>query len=187
MNLKQLIGRFQTKTLLISLAVVLLVLNIGRFAVSYFNEQQEEVMNKIELLEQYRYSVQNLAQTKNKVTTLDRQKQLLDKYFFRGSSEEEVSSEMQIQLQEMIIDAALEPEFLRPVRRGDVGKGKDFDEITINLRMSGTLEGFVNFLRNLYKSKHLFKIESFTLKPYKNSELKIVLEITGYYKLPASG
>ena len=187
MNLKQLIRRFQTKTLLIAVVVALLVLNIGRFAISYFNDQQEQVLNKIDMLEQYQDSIQDLSQLKNKVATLERQKQLLDNYFFTGTSEEDVSSKMQIQLQEMVINANLEPEFLRPVHHSDVGKGKEFDEIAINLRMSGTLEGFEAFLRNLYKSKNLFKIESFTLKPYKNTELKIVLEIKGYYKLSTSG
>ncbi len=183
MNLKQLIRRFQTKTVLIAVVAVLLVLNIGRFAIGYFNERQEQVMNKIELLQQYRDSIQELSQLKNKVTALERQKEIADRYFFTGASEEDVSSAMQIQLQEMVINANLEPEFLRPVHRGDAGKGKEFDEISINLRMSGTLEGFVTFLRNLYKSKNLFRIESFTLKPYKNTELKIVLEIKGYYTL----
>lgn len=184
MNLKQLLSRFQTKTLLIAVAVVLLVLNVGRYAVGYYNERQEEVMNKIALLEQYRVSTQELGQLKNRVASLERQKEVLDRYFFKGNSEEEVSSAMQIQLQEMVINANLEPEFLRPVRRGDSGKGgKEFDEISINVRMSGTLDNFAAFLKNLYRSKNLFKIESFTLKPFKNTELKIVLEIKGYYRL----
>ena len=185
MNLKQLLSRFQTKTLLIAVAVILLALNIGRLAVNYFNEQQEQVVNKIALLEQYRNSTQELSQLKNRVATLERQKQLLDKFFITGNSEEEVSSAMQIQLQEMVISAKLEPEFLRPVRRGDTGNGKEFHEIAMNVRMSGTLDSFLAFLKNLYKSKNLFKIESFTLKPYKNTELKIVLEVKGYYKLSA--
>ena len=183
MNFKQLLSRFQNKTLLIAFAAILLVLNIGRLAIGYYNDRQEEVMNKIALLEQYRDSTQILNQLKSRVTTLERQKQMLDRYFFTGSSEEEVSSAMQIQLQEQVINANLEPEFLRPVRRGDTGKGKEFDEISINVRMSGSLDSFVAFLKNLYKSKNLFKIVSFTLKPYKNTELKIVLEVKGYYKL----
>ena len=183
MNLKQLLSRFQTKTLLIAVAVVLLVLNAGRYAVGYFAAQQEEVENKIILLQKYRDSVVQLGQLKSRVANLERQQQALDKFFFRGNSEEEVASAMQIQLQDMVINANLEPEFLRPVRRGDTSKGKQFDEIAINLRMSGSLENYATFLKNIYRSKNLFKIESFTLKPYKGDQLKIVMEIKGYYKI----
>ena len=51
------------------------------------------------------------------------------------------------------------------------------------MRLAGTLEEFISFLGNLYKSGNLFKIESFTLKPYKKTELKIFLDMKGFYKI----
>ena len=50
-------------------------------------------------------------------------------------------------------------------------------------RLSGTLEGFSAFLANLYRSNKLYRIESFSIKSYKGTALKIFIDINGYYKL----
>lgn len=187
-RLKQILGRFQSKTLLIGIAIILLVVNVARMAIGYYNEQQQQVAEKIALLDQYRVSTQKLNQLKNRVAGLKRQEQILDRYFFTGKSEEEISSAMQIKLQEMVTNAELEPEYIRPVTRGGGAvKSKDFGEIAVNLRLSGSIDKFAEFLKNLYKSQHLFKIESFSVKPFKKTELKIVLEVKGFYKIQAKG
>lgn len=185
-RIKQLLGQFESRTLLIAVAVTLLVLNVGRMAVGYYNEKQQEIIEKVALLEQQRSSTLKLNQLRNKVTGLKRQKQRLEKYLFTGKSEEEISSAMQIKLQEMVVKSKLEPEYIRPIRRGDGAKGKQFGEIAVNVRLSGTIDNFAEFLKNLYKSKHLFKIESFSVKPFKKTELKIVLEVKGYYTTDAT-
>lgn len=184
-RLKQILGRFQGRTLLIGIAVILLIVNVSRMAIGYYNEQQQQVAEKIALLDQYRASTQKLNQLKNRVAGLKRQEQRLERYLFTGKSEEEISSAMQIKLQEMVTKAELQPEYIRPVTRGGSVKSKDFGEIAVNLRLSGPIDKFAEFLKNLYKSQHLFKIESFSIKPFKKTELKIVLEVKGFYKIQA--
>lgn len=181
-RIKQLLGQFESRTLLVAVVVILLILNASRMVVSYYNEKHQEIIEKAALLEQQKSSIQNLNQLKNRVAGLKRQKQRLEQYLFIGKSEEEISSAIQIKLQDIVTTSELEPEYIRPVRKGDKGNDENFGEISVNVRLSGTIDNFADFLKNLYNSKHLFKIESFSVKPFKETELKIVLEVKGYYK-----
>ena len=56
-------------------------------------------------------------------------------------------------------------------------------EVVINMRLSGTLEGFLELIAELYRSDLLFKVDSFVLRPFKGTEMKILLDITGFYRL----
>lgn len=181
-HLKQILGQYQRRTLLIALAVILLLLNGGRMAVTYYNESQHAIADKILLLAQHRASVQTLDQLQARVEILRRQQQRLNRYFVPGKSEEEILSTIQIKLQEMVSRAAMNPEFIRPVRRGGGAKNDDFGEISVNVRMSGTLNNFTVFLKNLYMSQYFFKIESFAIKPFKQDMVQIVLEVKGFHK-----
>ncbi len=181
-RLPAMLRQLQSRTVLIIIAALLLVLNLGRLAINYYDERREELDNKIALLEQYHAAAQQLGTLKNSVAGLEKQRSQLEVYLFTGASEEEIASAMQIMIQEMVVKAGLEPEFLRPVKSGGTAKSKEYGEIAIKVRMAGNLTNFVEFIRNLYRSDRLFKIESFTLKPFKNTELKIFLELKGYYK-----
>lgn len=182
-TLSQIIGRYQRKTLLIAVAVALLAVNVGRLTIGHYRDSQAELENKIALLQQYRISTARLAGFKARITRIERQKKRLEGYLFTGESEEDISSAMQIMLQEKVVKAGLEPESIRPVRNTGSAKGRDYNEIAIKVRLSGTLSDFVAFVADIYKSQYLFKIESFTLKPYKKEYLKVFVEINGYYRL----
>ena len=189
-RLVQLTARLRSRKSLIIIAVVLLILNLFRLVYDHFDQKEENVSNRIALLEQYRMTIRNLDETRERVAWLETQAEDIDNYLLSGPSEEKIISDIQIKLQEQISLAALSVESLRPVRRRtDKSKTKDkeksYNVAEINIRLSGTLNQFVNFLGYLYKSKKLYHIESFTLKPYKNKELKIFLDFKGYYKVAA--
>ena len=80
-------------------------------------------------------------------------------------------------------------ESIRPIRQArDTSRDNETDqvaleEVTIKARLVGTQQQFVEFLSDLYSSEQFFKIESFTLKPYKKAWLKIFVEFKGYYFL----
>lgn len=181
----QIIGRIQTRQFLIIFAVVLLVLNLSRFLHDHFTQQQEEISSRVALLGQYRMSTLKLAETREKVARLKKQMEKLDGYLISGISEEEIESNLQITLQQQVSMAGMAVESLRPVKRSDKAKDKDkkYGEITIKMRLSGTLNEFIDFIASLYKSKTLYQIESLTLKPYRNKGLKVFLDYKGYYKI----
>ncbi|MEJ2033143.1 MAG: type II secretion system protein GspM [Deltaproteobacteria bacterium] len=175
-------SRIGTKPLLIGIVVLLMVLNLFRFAVGSYENKKETIQARQELLARYEASLRQLPSLRSRVSALDRQKKMFQSYLFSGGSEEEIASSMQIMIQKQLVEAGLNPESLRPLRSGDT-KGKEYGEISIKVRSAGTLNEFISFLSNLYRSRQLLRIESFTLKPYNQSELKIFIDFKGYYKL----
>jgi hypothetical protein len=188
-SISQLVARLQNRKVLITIAVALLLLNLFRLAVDQFNQRSEEAESRVALLEQYRMTTRKLDETRERVAWLETQAKEFESYLLTGGSEEKIISDVQIKLQEQIAIAGLTVESLSPARRIDRTKGKEkenkYDAVDINIRLSGTLNQFVEFLAQLYRSKTLFRIESFTLKPYKNKDLKIFLDFKGYYNLNA--
>ena len=186
-QLLEYINRFDRRHLLLGMAVLLLLLNIGRWGINYLDSRQQELSNRIELLAQYQESVNKLPQVQQRVRGLKKRAQYLESFLFTGDSEEKIASAMQIKLQSQISKAGLAPEFIQPLRNRDKNRAEKIDDIGIKLRMSGSLNNFATFLKNIYNSKHLFKIESLTIKPFKKDELKIFMEVRGIYRLTTSG
>ena len=170
---------------LITIAAILLIINLFRGTIAHFNQKQEEIENLAAQLEQYRITTRKLDETRDKVTWLASQKKKMDSHLLKGDSEEKMISDMQIALQDQITNAGLAVEALRPTRRSDKTKDKEteYGEVTINIRLSGTLNQFVDFLAHLYQSQTLYQIETVTLKSYKQ-DLKIFFDVKGYYKIP---
>ena len=173
------------KILFLSLAGLLLLLNIGRLSLQAYNNQIAAAEEKQNLLAQYHETVNQLPTLKKRVARLKQKSVKLEQYLFSGSSEEEVSSAMQIMLQEQVTKAGLEPESIRPMVSSSSSKtaSRDYHEISIKIRLSGTLSQFVDFIAQLYRSNKLFQVESFTLKPYKKTEMKIFIDLKGFYTL----
>ncbi len=171
------------KVLLLSLGALLLALNLGRLAWGTYSNQIDEAEARMALLAQYESAVEELPNLKKRVGRQKQRAARLEKYLFSGESEEEVSSAMQIVLQEKVTKAGLEPESIRPLVSGKKNLNREFNEITIKIRLAGTLEHFVVFLADLYRLDKLFQIESFTLKPYKKNEMKIFLDLKGFYSI----
>ena len=186
-QIMEFIYRFERWHLLAGAAAVLLVLNLGSWAMGYLDARQEELADRMEMLAQYREAVQRLPEIEDRVAVLSRQQQQLESFLFQGENEEKIASAMQIMLQSEVSNAGLEPEFIQPVRAGEGGDRKEHGEIAIKMRMSGALNDLGRFLHSRYASKQFFRIESLSIKPFRPGELKISLDVRGYYKIGKEG
>lgn len=179
------LNRFDRRFLLLGIAGVLLVLNAGRWGFDYFSARQEELADRAALLAQYREAVLRLPEIERRLNLLRGQQRQLNGQLFSGDSEEKIASSMQILLQSQISKAGLDPEFLQPVRvpgQANVDK-QGHGDIAIKIRMSGSLNDFAKFLQAFYAGNQLFRIENFTIKPFGPGDLKIFMEVRGYYKI----
>ncbi|MCK5322550.1 MAG: type 4a pilus biogenesis protein PilO [Desulfobulbaceae bacterium] len=182
-DISRIIDRFGgKKSLLIGMMAVLLALKVGQLTMNHFDELAEQVSNREALLDQYYRTSKKLVKLKADVDRAEKRKEQLDVFLFSGESAEEISSAMQIRLQEQVIKAGLEPESIRP-SQGREHKERDYGEVAVKMRLSGSLNGFIKFLADLNRSQQLFIIEGFTLKSYKKTKLKIFMELKGYYLL----
>lgn len=186
-QLMEFIHRFDRRHLLAGVAAVLLVANLGSWAWDYLDSRQAELEDRMTMLAQYREAVQRLPELEDRVALLARRQQQLESFLFQGENEEKVASAMQIMLQSEVTNAGLEPEFIQPVRAGEGGDRKEHGEIAIKIRMSGALNDLGRFLHSRYLSKQFFRIESVSIKPFRPGELKISLDVRGYYKIGAEG
>ena len=182
-QIMEFIHRFDRRHLLVGVAVVLLVANLGRLGLGYLDSRQEELADRMAMLAQYREAVQRLPEIEDRVALLARQQQQLESFLFQGENEEKIASAMQIMLQSEVGNAGLEPEFIQPVRAGEGGDRKEHGEIVIKMRLSGVLNDLGKFLHSRYASKQFFRIENLTIKPFRPGELKIFLDVRGYYKI----
>ena len=184
-RITQLTASLKNRKVLIIIAAILLFINLFRVVIGHFNQKQEAIENRAATLAQYRIATRKLEEMRDKVAWLDSQKKIMDSHLLTGDSEEKIVSDMQLALQEQITMAGLAVESLRPTRRADKTKDQElgYGEVAIKIRLSGTLNQFVDFLAHLYQSQTLYQIESITLKPYKK-DLKIFFDVKGYYKIP---
>jgi len=184
-NLQTIMLKVRSRAFLIGLAVVLLLANLVRMGANYYTDRQDQVESQLLLLQQEQHSLARLEELRNSVAVLQARKEQLDRYFFKGESEERIASAMQIILQEKLAKANLAPESLRPLLRGggDKGKEKNIHDITIKLRLAGDIGGFLEFIAELYRSEQLFVIDNFIVKPDRNSQLKILMDLKGFYQL----
>ncbi|MBC8317093.1 MAG: type 4a pilus biogenesis protein PilO [Desulfobulbaceae bacterium] len=179
--------RFDRKTILLVSVALLLFLNLFRLAAGYYNDQKAEVETQQALLAQYQATAAKLPELKKQVGRLERRAGLLEDYLFTGTSVDEISSAMQIMLQKMVTDAGLDPESIRPIVQGKKGESGKYESIEIKIRLAGTMPQLVDFLGRFYKNKKLFVVDSFTVKPYKKTELKVFFDIKGFYSIKTAG
>jgi len=183
-NFQVLIHKIRSKPFLIGLAVALLLLNAARMLINYYQDRQLQVESRVALLQQQQRSLEKLDDLRKSVASLEARKEQLRHYLFIGESEERIASAMQITLQEKVSKAHLEPESLRPILRGgDKGQEKKIQDISIKLRLSGDIQGFLDFIAELYRSDSFFLIENFVLKPDRQNKLKILMDLKGFYQL----
>ncbi len=188
MRLAAILYQFRSRGVLITIALVLLVLNFGRLTVNYLNSREEMLANRVALLQQQRRLAAGVENLRQRVEALEQQKKGVEAFLFRGESMETVASAMQIALQEKVAKSGLTPESLRPITRGrkDKKDERHYHELAIKLRLAGDLQGMLDFIAEIYRSKHLFIIESFVIKPTRK-DLKILMDLKGFYTLAAAG
>ena len=184
-QLSQIIAFLRTRTGLIIIVAVLAALNIGRLASDKYTEYVDSIESKRALLGQYKISTRDIDTLRQRVKKLEEIKSRFDAHLFTGTTKEDVTSAMQIKLQEILALSGVNPESLRPINKTRK-KGEEtayYGEVTIKLRLTGNLENFVKFLSELYRMKYFFTIENFVIKPYKKKEIKVFLELKGFYRL----
>jgi hypothetical protein len=180
--------RFQRRTVLIAIAVLLLVLYAGRWLNDAYEVRRIELETSLNRLNQYRLVTAKAEIYEKRLQNLLTLKEQVDPYFFSGEDDNKLSSAMQLKIQALVVKAGLQAESIRPVLQK--GEGQDraendyvLGEVLIKARLDGTLAQFADFMAELYRSEKFFRIEDISLRPYRNTGLKILLELRGYYVL----
>jgi len=182
-HLSKLLSLARTRNGLLVIVGALLLLNGVRLLNAKYAEIQQSVESKQALLGQYRMSTKEIDAVRVRVQQLEARRAQFESHLFQGGSEKDVTSTMQIRLQDVLAQVGLNPESVSAVTKGGKDSGNPYGEVVIKVRLGGTLEGFVKFLAQLYTMDVLFRVENFTAKPFKKEELKIFLELKGYYRL----
>lgn len=121
---------------------------------------------------------QEIKQQKQQIARFDRA-------MLKGESQDAILSMMQIQVQSLLTDAGLEPESLRPIGARETG-GAAIQPVVLKLRLNGTLEQFKLFIAAIYRADSFFQIEGLNIKPFKLDQLKIYMDLTGYYQVSSA-
>ncbi|MFN2364901.1 MAG: GspMb/PilO family protein [Desulfurivibrionaceae bacterium] len=180
--------RFQRRTVLIALALLLLVVYAGRWIDDVYDARRTELENRLNRLGQYQLDTAKAEIYEKRLQNLLTLRKQVDHYFFSGENDNKLSSAMQLKIQALVVRAGLQAESIRPVMQKNEGpdsaeKGEVLGEVLIKTRLAGTLGQFVDFMAELYRGEKFFYIEDVSFRPYQNSGLKIFIELRGYYVL----
>lgn len=187
-NLVYFLERFQRRSLLIAVAVFLVIITLLRWVGDAYETRQEEFENKMAKLGQYQLITSKAEVFDKRQKNLLRLKGQVGRYFFTGENDDKISSAMQLLIQALVAKAGMQAESIRSTvqkvdGRQEKGAETVFGEVLLKASLAGTLEEFNGFLADLYRGKEFFAIESITLKPFRNTGLKIFIELKGYYVL----
>jgi len=189
-SLTRIFNRYRRRTWLLGLAVLLLLAKLGSLGLDNYQAREATLETRQVTLQQYRNLTANADELRARLKRLQAIRERLETRLFSGTSEEEIISAMQLNFQALVSTAGLQSESIRPVRqrsgRGAEGekaaKGEDLPgEVAIKARLVGTLSQYLELLAALEGSEKFFKIDSFTLSPYKKTGLKIALDLRGYF------
>lgn len=176
--------RIGIRGVLLSLVVLLLLVKVGFELRDSYEAARGDLENRQASLDRYLRLTGKIPELKSQLQSLTAEREKLVKILFTGSSEENIISAMQLDLQALVTTAGLESETIRPVKQknaqgsgGETGLG----EVAIKASLTGTLAAYQAFLAELYRSGRFYKIEAVTLAPYKKSELKISIDLRGYF------
>ncbi len=180
--------RFQRRTVLIALAILLLVVYTGRWVDVAYEARRIELENRLNRLGQYQLVAAKAEKYEKRLQNLLILREEVAHYFFSGEDDNKLSSAMQLKIQALVVRAGLQAESIRPVMQKNEGpdsaeNGDVLGEVLIKTRLAGTLGQFVDFMAELYRSEKFFYIEDVSFRPYQNSGLKIFIELRGYYVL----
>jgi hypothetical protein len=176
--------RLGNRGLLLALVGLLLLVKLGVELQNSYAAVRGELESRQASLARYRKLTGKAPELKGRLQSLMDERERLGKVLFAGSSEENIISAMQLDLQALVTTAGLETETIRPVKQknareaeGETGLG----EVAIKASLNGTLAGYQTLLAELYSSPKFYKIEAVTLSPYKKSDLKILIDLRGYF------
>lgn len=176
--------RIGSRGMLLGMVGVLLLVKLGLELRDSYAAAQGELESRQTSLARYRKVTGKAPELKSQLQSLIADRERLKKVLFTGSSEENIISAMQLDLQALATTAGLETETIRPVKQknaqeagGEAGLG----EVAIKASLNGTLVAYQAFLAELYNSPKFYKIEAVTLSPYKKSDLKMLIDLRGYF------
>jgi hypothetical protein len=176
--------RISSRGLLLGLVGLLLLVKLGFKLQDAYEAAQDDLESRQANLARYLKLAGKTPELKSQLQRLTAERERLVKVLFTGSSEENIISAMQLDLQALVTTAGLESETIRPVKQKNAqgsGGGTGLGEVAIKASLNGTLAGYQAFLAELYRSGRFYKIEAVTLSPFKKSDLKILIDLRGYF------
>lgn len=172
-----------SRGLLLGLVGLLLLVKLGLNMQDSYKTAQDDLEKRQASLTRYQKLTGKIPELKSQLQRLTAERERLDKILFTGSSEENIISAMQLDLQALVTTAGLEAETIRPVKQKNAQEGGEpgLGEVAIKATMNGTLASYQAFLAELYRSDRFYKVEAVTISPYKKSDLKILIDLRGYF------
>jgi hypothetical protein len=183
-SLPRILHRIGSRGLLLALVGLLLLVKLGLNLRDAYKTAYSDLESRQASLVRYQKLAGKAPELKDQLQRLTAEREKLMQVLFTGSSDENIISAMQLDLQALVTTAGLETETIRPVKQKTVqegGDGKGLGEVAIKASLNGTLAGYQAFLAELYRSGRFYKIEAVTLSPYKKSDLKILIDLRGYF------
>jgi hypothetical protein len=172
------------KRLIISGAVLMSLVACLVFGLSRYNDMQVELEDREQALFVNQKNVRKLSSIRQQIKQQKQQVIQFERALLKGQGQDKIISTMQIQVQAMLTSADLEPESLRPVTTRETS-GAVIQSAILKLRISGTFEQFNLFLATIYKADTFYQVEGLTIKPFKQDQLKIYMDLRGYYQISA--
>ncbi len=174
----------RTRFILGGVALLLLLVNLATYGLDRYRERLVSIDNRQSFLARQRVTAARLPLIKEKLFLQETQRRELEKLLFRGRSEEEISSSIQVMLQRELAAANLTLESLRPrPESASGGPTADFSTVAMTLQAVGPLDGFTSFLAALYRAEQFLKVESFSVQYHSEDKVKVSLDLKGFYRL----
>ncbi len=183
-SISRILHRTGSRGLLLGVVGLLVLVKLGLWLQETYQADQAELASRQASLVRSRKLTGKIPELRSQLQGLNDERERLGKYLFTGSNEENVISAMQLDLQAMVTTAGLEAETIRPLKQKNAqasGVESALGEVALKASLSGTLAEYLAFLAELYRSPKVYKIEAVTLSPFKKSELKILIDLRGYF------
>lgn len=188
-SISRIMHRRNSRGLLLGVVVLLALIKLGFWLQESYQADQAELASRKASLARYQKLTGQIPELSRQLRLLNDRREKLAKYLFTGSNEENIISAMQLDIQAMVSTAGLEPESFRPLKQKNSqqvgGESSALGEVAIKASFNGTLAEYQAFLAELYRSPKMYKIEAVTLTPFKKSDLKILIDLRGYFLITA--
>lgn len=189
-SISRILHRVGSRGLLLGVVGLLVLIKLGLWLQESYQADQAELDNKKASLVRYRKLSGKIPELRSQLQLLDIEREKLGKNLFTGPSEENIISAMQLDIQALVVTAGLDAEAIRPLKQKSAmqvgGDSSALGEVAIKASLVGTLTEFQAFLAELYRSPKVYKIEALTLTPFKKTELKISIDLRGYFLITAA-
>ncbi|NTV12757.1 MAG: hypothetical protein HGA96_02295 [Desulfobulbaceae bacterium] len=187
-SLSRILHRSGSRGLLLGVVGLLVLTKLGLWLQETYQADQAELESRKAALTRSRKLAGKIPELRAQLQRLNDERERLGKYLFTGANEENIISAMQLDLQALVTTAGLESETIRPLKQKnaqDTGADAVLGEVAIKSSLNGTLAEYQAFMAELYRSPKIYKIEAVTLTPFKKSELKILIDLRGYFVITA--